>query len=89
MTAVVAVDPGKTGCRAVLRDGAGPARDVHEVPGLGQPRNGVPGLGDPLNGAHLPAPDAGRPHERHIVRVRRTASLPLAPIPPVTPPALA
>ncbi|MEW2514609.1 BadF/BadG/BcrA/BcrD ATPase family protein [Streptomyces sp. NPDC046870] len=33
MTAAVAVDLGKTGCRAVLWDGAGPARDVHEVPG--------------------------------------------------------
>ncbi|GGI94432.1 N-acetylglucosamine kinase [Streptomyces brasiliensis] len=34
MTAAVAVDLGKTGCRAVLwSDGAGPAQDVHEVPG--------------------------------------------------------
>ncbi|MFG3065353.1 N-acetylglucosamine kinase [Streptomyces sp. NPDC048231] len=34
MTAAVAVDLGKTGCRAVLwNDGAGPAPDVHEVPG--------------------------------------------------------
>ncbi|MGW2463375.1 N-acetylglucosamine kinase [Streptomyces sp. NPDC004457] len=33
MTAAVAVDLGKTGCRAVLWDGAGPAREVHEVPG--------------------------------------------------------
>ncbi|MGP4085774.1 N-acetylglucosamine kinase [Streptomyces sp. KR55] len=34
MTAAVAVDLGKTGCRAVLwNDGAGPAHDVHEVPG--------------------------------------------------------
>ncbi|MGW7792754.1 ATPase, partial [Streptomyces tricolor] len=33
MTAAVAVDLGKTGCRAVLWDGAGPAHGVHEVPG--------------------------------------------------------
>ncbi|WP_432045177.1 N-acetylglucosamine kinase [Streptomyces asiaticus] len=34
MTAAIAVDLGKTGCRAVVRaDGAGPARTVHEVPG--------------------------------------------------------
>ncbi|MFC9082013.1 BadF/BadG/BcrA/BcrD ATPase family protein, partial [Streptomyces sp. NPDC057062] len=34
MTAAVAVDLGKTGCRAVLwNDGTGPAPDVHEVPG--------------------------------------------------------
>ncbi|MFF3563558.1 N-acetylglucosamine kinase [Streptomyces sp. NPDC002574] len=34
MTAAVAVDLGKTGCRAVLwMGGAGPAHDVHEVPG--------------------------------------------------------
>ncbi|MEU8589270.1 BadF/BadG/BcrA/BcrD ATPase family protein [Streptomyces sp. NPDC048664] len=34
MTAAVAVDLGKTGCRAVLWDGAaGPAQEVHEVPG--------------------------------------------------------
>ncbi|MGW4790707.1 hypothetical protein ACWEP6_45425, partial [Streptomyces sp. NPDC004230] len=34
MTAAVAVDLGKTGCRAVLwSDGTGPAPEVHEVPG--------------------------------------------------------
>ncbi|MEU6649770.1 BadF/BadG/BcrA/BcrD ATPase family protein [Streptomyces sp. NPDC046900] len=33
MTAAVAVDLGKTGCRAVLWSGDGPAHDVHEVPG--------------------------------------------------------
>ncbi|UFR06696.1 ATPase [Streptomyces sp. Go40/10] len=33
MTAAVAVDLGKTGCRAVLWDGAGPAQAVHEAPG--------------------------------------------------------
>ncbi|GAA3050214.1 N-acetylglucosamine kinase [Streptomyces glomeratus] len=33
MTAAVAVDLGKTGCRAVLWSGGQPAHDVHEVPG--------------------------------------------------------
>jgi N-acetylglucosamine kinase-like BadF-type ATPase len=33
MTAAVAVDLGKTGCRALLWDDTGPVRDVHEVPG--------------------------------------------------------
>ncbi|MEU6370237.1 BadF/BadG/BcrA/BcrD ATPase family protein [Streptomyces sp. NPDC046931] len=33
MTAAVAVDLGKTGCRAVLWSGDDPAQDVHEVPG--------------------------------------------------------
>ncbi|MFE2448128.1 ATPase, partial [Streptomyces sp. NPDC059426] len=34
MTAAIAVDLGKTGCRAVVRaDGAGPARTAQEVPG--------------------------------------------------------
>jgi N-acetylglucosamine kinase-like BadF-type ATPase len=33
MTAAVAVDLGKTGCRAVLWDDASPAHEAHEVPG--------------------------------------------------------
>ncbi|MFB7781042.1 N-acetylglucosamine kinase [Streptomyces bauhiniae] len=33
MTAVVAVDLGKTGCRALLLEGVGPTGDVHEVAG--------------------------------------------------------
>lgn len=56
MTAVVAVDLGKTGCRAVLWRGTGPTGDVHEVAG-------APGLAakDGVTASHAAILAAVRP----------------------------
>lgn len=56
MTAAVAVDLGKTGCRAVLWNDGGPAQDVHEVagaPGLAAD-NGVAAARAAVRAAVLP-----------------------------------
>ncbi|MFF0794960.1 N-acetylglucosamine kinase [Streptomyces spiralis] len=57
MTAAVAVDLGKTGCRAVLwHDGTGPAPDIHDVPGAPglAADNGVALARDAVRAAVLP-----------------------------------
>ncbi|ALO99508.1 N-acetylglucosamine kinase [Streptomyces olivaceoviridis] len=80
----VAVTGGLTGLGEPL---LGPLRST--LAGFPRPLRPHPPLGDPLDGARLLALDARRPHEPHVVRVRRTAPFPPVPTPPVSPPAVA